>query len=264
MPATVEKETRTYTIQFPASYPLRERLSDLQKANPDFILTLEDENSLKVAESAFLLEDYGYFGIKLPDFTAEMFDELHELNTEINFEFDDKEKIFIKMPIFALIGLLTALISASLVAWVRSRKNGNVYSDPTSYEIDDPERPGKKLHRIPDISFISFDSVSEEEQDNWDSFIPTPPNLVIEIVSAKRGLKGDLKKMETIWMKSGADVGLVICPFSETIYTFNSVRTRHSLSMAGYTTQSIHQDFSHPYLVGYSDNFGKYLKKKKK
>jgi Uma2 family endonuclease len=259
MPAIAEKETRTYTIQFPKSYSLRERLEVLQKANPDFVLTLEDENSLMIAESAFLLEDYGYFGIKLPDFTAEMFDELHELNTEINFEFDDREEVFIKMGIFALISVFTAAILSSFYVWAKSRKSGNVYSDPGEYELDDPERPGKKLRRIPDISFISFDSVPKETQKSWKGFIPVPPNLVIEIVSAKRGLKGDLKKMETIWMKNGADVGLVICPFSEIIYTFNSVRTRHALSMTGYTTQSIHQDFSHPYLVGYSDNFGKYL-----
>jgi Uma2 family endonuclease len=263
MPATVEKETRTYTIQFPASYPLRERLEELQKANPDFVLTLENENSLIVAESTFLLEDYGYFGIKLPDFTAEMFDELHELNEEINFEFDDKEEIFIRMAIFALISVFTAAVLSSFYVWAKSRKSGNVYSDPGGYELDDPERPGKKLRRIPDVSFISFDSVPEEEQENWDGFIPVPPNLVIEIVSAKRGLKGDLKKMETIWMKNGADVGLVICPFTETIYIFESVGIRHALSMAGYTSQSIHQDFSHPYLVGYSDNYGKYIKKKK-
>jgi hypothetical protein len=31
----------------------------------------------------------------------------------------------------------------------------------------------------------------------------------------------------------------------------------------GYSTQNIHQDFFHPYLVGYSDNYGKYIKKKK-
>jgi Uma2 family endonuclease len=252
MPATAEKETRTYTIQFPKNYSLRERLIDLQKCNPDFVLTLENENSLSVAESAFLLEDYGYFGIKLPDFTAEMFDELHELNTEINFEFDDKEEIFIRMAIFALISALTMAIGASLYAWAKSRNSGKVYSDPGGYEIDDPERPGKKLRRIPDISYISFDSVPKETQKAWKSFIPVPPNLVIEIVSAKRGLRGDLKKMEKVWMKNGADVGLVICPFSEIIYIFEK-------GNSDYTTQSIHQDFSHPYLEGYSDNFGKYL-----
>ena len=69
--------------------------------------------------------------------------------------------------------------------------------------------------------------------------------LVIEIVSA-------IKKVETVWMKVGVDVALVICPYSEKIYIFEKGAT-------GYKEQSIYQDFSHPLLPGYSENFGKYL-----
>jgi hypothetical protein len=68
-----------------------------EKLNPEVRLSIEVENCLTITESAFLFEDYGYFGIKVPGFTAAMFDELHELNEEINFEFDDKEEIFIRM-----------------------------------------------------------------------------------------------------------------------------------------------------------------------
>jgi Uma2 family endonuclease len=227
-------------------------MDELERVNPDVLLSIDVENCLTIAESAFLFEDYGYFGIKVPGFTAAMFDELHELNEEINFEFDDKEEIFIKMGIFALIGLITALIGASFVNWARSRNSGNVYSDPTEYELDDSENPEKKLRRIPDISYISYDSVSKKKQSEWNGFIPVPPNLVIEIVSAKRGLKNDLKKMQDVWMKNGADIGLVICPFSEKIYIFEK-------GISGYSSQSIHSDFSHPMLPGYIDNFGKYV-----
>lgn len=247
-----KKQTEPYSIRIPASYQVKERLQELQRVNLDYELSIEDDNLLLIAEKNFLLEEFGYFGVKLPGFTAEMFDELHELNEEINFEFDDKEEIFIKMGIFALIGLLTMAIGASIYNWARSKKSGNVYSDPTEYEVDDPERPGKKLVRIPDISYISYESASKETQNSWKGFIKVPPNLVIEIVSAKRGLKGDLKKMETIWMKNGADVGLVICSFTEMIYIFEK-------GTEGYKTQSIHSDFSHPLLPGYTDNFGQYL-----
>lgn len=253
--AITAQDSYSYTIKFPDSYRIsRDRLKVLQDQNPDYILNTDSENHLIVTESAFLFTEYGYFGIKVPGFTMEMFDEFHDLNDEINFEFDDEEEIFIRMGIFAFIGLLTAAILASLVNWARSRNNGNVYSDPTEYELNDPEQSGKKLRRIPDVSFISYDNISEEEQSNWNGFIPVPPNLAIEIVSAKRGLKGDLKKMEQIWMKAGADVGLVICPFTETIYIFEKEKTGHS-------SQSIYSDFSHPFLPGYMDNFGKYIKK---
>ncbi|MCX8000884.1 MAG: hypothetical protein N3A69_18410, partial [Leptospiraceae bacterium] len=59
-----EREVRTYTIKFPKAYPLKEKISELQKLNPDFALTVIEKNSLLVSESAFLLEDYGYFGLK--------------------------------------------------------------------------------------------------------------------------------------------------------------------------------------------------------
>jgi Uma2 family endonuclease len=253
---TEQKQINTYYLRIPVSYQITKKLEELQHVNPEYLLAIENENLLTITESAFLFEEYGYFGIKLPGFTKEMFDELEELNEEENFEFDDKEEIFIKMAIFAFIGLITALIGASLVNWARGRKSGNVYSDPTGYELDDPERPGKKLRRIPDVSYIAYDSVSEEEQDSWDGFITCPPNLVIEIISAKRGLKGDLKKMQDIWMKNGADVGLVICPFTEQIYIFEK-------GVNGYSSQSIYSDFTHPMLPGYSENFGNYIKKRK-
>lgn len=248
----VELEKRILTIQFPETFSIRERVQDLQKCNPDLELSSADSNSLVIRDKASLSEDYGYLGLKLPKFDSEMFAELNELNSEMNFEFDDREEVFIKMGIIAIIGVLTALISASLVQWARSKKNGNVYSDPTEYEIDDPERPGKRFRRIPDISFVSFNSASKEEQKSWKGSIPVPPNLVIEIVSAPKGLKSDLQKMETVWMKNGADVGLVICPYTKTIYIFEK-------NHAGYSTQDIHSDFSHPLLPGYTDNFGKYL-----
>ena len=180
---TDEKQVNTYTLRVPNSYALVEKLEELQRQNPEVLLSIEDDNCLLITESAFLFEDYGYFGIKVPRFTASMFEELHELNEEINFEFDDKEEIFIRMGTFALISLLTMAIGASIYNWARNRKSGNVYTENGEYELDDPTRPGKKLRRIPDVSYISYDSVSKEQQRAWNGFIPVPPNLVIEIVS---------------------------------------------------------------------------------
>jgi Uma2 family endonuclease len=257
--STIEtnNERITYSIQFPRSYPLKDRLEDLQKYNEHILLELGHDNYLHISESEFFLKEFGSFSIKLPAFTADMFHELHNLNDEIKLEFDDKEEVFVSMGTIAFISLLTMLIGASLVHWARNRKVGNVYGENGEYTLDDPQNPGKKIRRIPDISYISYSSVSEEEQDSWDGFIPKPPNLVIEIVSAKEGLNKDLKKMQDVWMKSGADVGLVICPYSETIYIFEK-------EQKGYKTQSIYSDFYHSLLPGYSDNFGKYIKKGRK
>lgn len=76
--------------------------------------------------------------------------------------------------------------------------------------------------------------------------------MALEIVSGKYGLKGDLDKMQTVWMPMGVDVGIVVCPYTETIYIFEKEKT-------GYTTQSIYKDFTHPFLPEYKENFGQYL-----
>lgn len=69
--------------------------------------------------------------------------------------------------------------------------------------------------------FCKLSNLFRKKQDSWDGFIPIPPNMAMKIVSAKRGLKSDLKKMEEVWMPAGVDVGV----------------------------------------VGYADNYGRYLKK---
>ncbi|MCB1192839.1 MAG: hypothetical protein KDK90_20515 [Leptospiraceae bacterium] len=38
-------------------------------------------------------------------------------------------------------------------------------------------------------------------QDNWDGFIPIPPNMAMEIVSAKYGLKGDVELKAVIQLE---------------------------------------------------------------
>ncbi|MCB1193992.1 MAG: Uma2 family endonuclease [Leptospiraceae bacterium] len=252
MASICKNKKRSYSIRLPKNYFLtEEKLQELQSCNPDLQLCIGDENLLNVVEHKFLFDDYGYLNLKLTGLTAELFEEMHELNEEINFEFDDTEEVWIKMGAFRLISKLTAAIISSFFVWASSNKMGEVYSENGEYELNDPKGSGKKIRRIPDASYISYKTASEETQDSWDGFIPIPPNMAMEIVSAKYGLKGDLDKMEKIWMLMGVDVGIVVCPFSESIYVFEKGKT-------GRTTQNIYDDFSHPLLPGYTDNYGKY------
>lgn len=250
-----KKVEQSIRIRFPETYSLLEHLPSLQEKNAHIALCIENENLLVATEHVFSFEDYGNISLKLPGLSWKMFQDLHALNEELNFEFDDTEEVWIRMGVFRLIGKLTAKILTSLVNWASSSKKGEVYADPTEYELDHPRENGKKIRRIPDVSYISFSKADEETQNSWDGFIPIPPNMAIEIVSAKKGLKQDLKKMEEIWMPTGVDVGIVICPFTETIYVFEK-------GNSGHTTQSIFSPFTHPLLPGYSDTFGNYLNKK--
>ena len=53
-------------------------------------MCIGDENLLGVVEHKFLFDDYGSIHLKLTGLTAELFEEMHDLNEEINFEFDDR------------------------------------------------------------------------------------------------------------------------------------------------------------------------------
>ncbi|MEM7179756.1 MAG: Uma2 family endonuclease [Spirochaetota bacterium] len=243
-----EENTLFYTIHLPVEYKnIRKRLPEIQRENQNLEILLHNSSTIRVVLSQSLEED-GYFGIKLPGWQESYFEPLRELNPEINFEYANTEEVYIKMGIFAMIGLFTTALVSSLYIWARKNKTGNVYSDPTEYELE--VKPGdKKQKRIPDLSFISYAKVPKDVQKKWRARIPVSPNLVVEIVSAKRGLEKDLKKMATVWMPAGAELGLVLCPYSEKIYIFEKDKSE-------YRTQSIYSQFTHPTLPAYSENFG--------
>ncbi|MCB1158186.1 MAG: Uma2 family endonuclease [Leptospiraceae bacterium] len=246
------EEKETYHLIFPEQYPLPPRIQELSRLNTELSLSYQ-ENTLIIREAPpYAFRDYENFLLRLPGFTEELFFQLEELNDETHFEFDDNEEVIVKMSTFALISLLTGAVLTSLFIWAKSRKSGRVYTEDGGYMLESPD--GKHLHRMADISYIAYSKASQEEQASWYSRIPIAPSLAVEIVSAKRGLKPALKKMKDIWMANGTELGFVICPFSKKIYIFE-------ISKESYTEQSIFEDFTHPDLPGYKENFSEYAKK---
>ena len=122
---------------------------------------------------------------------------MHDLNEEINFEFDDRGG----MDYNGHFRAYRQIYSKSISHWASRFNSGEIQADPTEYELDDPKGSGKKIRRIPDVSYISYETASEEVQDNWDGFIPIPPNMAMEIVSAKYGLKGDVELKAVIQLE---------------------------------------------------------------
>ncbi|MEM7184418.1 MAG: Uma2 family endonuclease [Spirochaetota bacterium] len=240
-----------YIIRFPIEYAnTPKRLDEIRDKNNGLDILFHNSSTIRIAITA-TLEEYGHLSVKLPGWNETYFESLRLLNPDITFEYANTEEIYIKMGIFAIIGIFTAFVTASLVNWVRKNKLGKPYSDPTEYELD--VEPGKKRQkRIPDFSFISFAKVPQNVQKTWKQRIPVSPSLAVEIVSTKKGLQKDLNKMQSVWIPSGVELGLVLCPYSEKIYIFEQ-------NQNDYQTQSIYQDFSHPSLPGYKENFGEIL-----
>ena len=156
------------------------------------------------------------------------------------------------MGTFSIIGLITSGIIISLGYWAKQRKKGRVWSETTEYHFTH-DKTGGKLVRMADVSFISYEDVPEEKQKQWGrSRIPVAPTLSVEIVSSKYGLKPALQKMEEVWMRYGTQLGLVVCPFSKTLFIFEHGKP-------GYHEQSIYEPFTHPLLPGYEGDFSEYV-----
>ena len=151
------------------------------------------------------------------------------------------------------------VIIASFVIWAKNKNAGRVYTEEGEYKFETKDENGEKqiLRRKPDVSFISYTDHSEKELDSWnEQFIPKPATLIVEIVSSAKSLQKELDKMENIWLKHGTKLGLVICPFSKKIYTFEKGKKN-------YSTQSIYKKFTHPLLSDYEGDFSTYVDKVK-
>lgn len=243
-------------IKLPDKYPLTdELLVDFRLLNADMAFDKDSDNTLVVEESAFNFYDYEFVEIKFPAriFPDSNFDELYEINDDqLNFEQPGNHSILLKMGIFDTIAIITATITASLVLWAKISKKGRVRSENGEYHLDKTRKPDEKGGVfMADVSYISYEKASEEEQKSWQGRAPIPPSLSIEIVSSKYGLKPALRKMQDVWMHYGTELGVVICPFAKKYFVFEN-------DIPGYEEYSIYDVFTHALLPGYEGDFSEY------
>lgn len=252
------------TLCFPESFSFDDVMfTTLQKRNKEYKLSLTDEKRLIIAEKDFAFIDTSYLEFRLPtNITEIQLDEFNDVNQAlqynsnvrpVSFEWNGNDLIYVKMGTFGIISAITVAIISGLYAWSTKNKKGRVYSEEGEYRLSNSD---KTERRKPDVSFISYKNVSEEKQDEWtNSFITSPPTLVIEVVSSKAGLKKEFEKMKTFWMPSGAHIGVVVCPFSKKYYIFEPGKRRRS--------KDIYKTFIHPLLEGYEGDFSTYVDKVK-
>ena len=240
-------------LHFPSSYVLATHIAELQAANPDVFLVNGKKNSLCIAEKNYAFDEIEAIEIHFPESLTPLYRQflaICQKNENYRLEFAP-QKINLIMGTSALIGLLTFAVLGSIYAWLAKTKKGNGYSETTPYIFKDEN--GKTFFKEADASFISFEDCPEEKQNKWlGKPIPVPPTLVIEIVSTKKGTKTAIFKMENIWMRFGSKIGLVICPFTETIYVFEKDKKYE---------QSIYIPFTHPDLDGYQGDFSNEVRK---
>ena len=249
------------TLCFPKSFSFDDVFNTLQKRNKGIKLSLTNEKKLIIAEKDFAFTDIPYLEFRLPNSITEIqLDEFNDVNQTlqynsgvrpVSFEWNGNDLIYVKMGTFGIISAITVAIVSGLYVWATKNKKGRVYSEEGEYRLSNS---GKTERRKPDVSFISYNDVAEKDQKKWaNSFITSPPTLVIEIVSSKAGLKKEFKKMKTFWMPSGAHIGVVVCPFNKKYYIFEPGKRQRS--------KSIYKIFTHPLLEGYDGDFSTYVDK---
>ena len=244
---------RHIEVYFPKEY--------WQKHKNKLFKTFPEDAYIKISTGKLelLIEDEGQNSLLLDlknRLTETEYNELEEMNEDLlTFETENYQKIYLRMGTFGIISAITAVIMASFVVWAQKYKNGRIYTEEGEYKFEREDETGEKqiIRRKPDISYISYDDVPEEEQNRWNKqYITTPATLAVEIVSSHRSLPKELKKMREVWMKYGTKLGLVICPFSKKIYVFEKDKE-------GYTEQSIYEKFTHELLPGYEGDFSMYI-----
>ena len=205
-------------------------------------------------ENAFVLSEISpaeseYFTLNLPaKISNDDYTKITSVNEDLRLEFLS-DKLFIYNSMGGIIGAITILIASGLLTWALSRKRGRVYSEETEYYLPNPDNTEEFWRRKADVSYIAYESVSEETQRTFKGAIPVPPDLAIEIVSSKYGLNPALLKAQYFWRLSGVKIALVICPFSKKIYIFDAKGKRE---------QNIEIPFRHELLPDYVGYFGTY------
>jgi len=185
--------------------------------------------------------------------TEQQYNRLQYINkSHLKIETLNYDTFYTSMGTFAIISAFTALIISGLVVWANNNKTGRVYTEDGEYKLKD--KSGKIIRRRPDVSYISFKQISEEEQNSWQKkFIEVPPTLAIEIVSSEVSLQKELNKMRDIWMANGTQLGIVIFPHKQKYFVFEN---------QNYTEYLLTQVFTYPLLPGYEGNFNHFSETK--
>lgn len=222
-------------LEFPELLPIPETFSKLQEMNPKLDLKL-NQRQLIISEKDFSFSDRAFFSLYLPfSMDEESTNQLCELNQDIKLEWDE-EVIIINMSTIGFIGVFTAAIVGTLYIWNKLMKMGRIVESSTGHDL---ETNGKKKHRVPDIGFHLNQSFADKIHSK--TYKLGAPYFCIEIVSNKNSLKQELQKMKDDWIQGGVEIGLVVCPFREEYFLFESNQTN-------YKSFSFSHIFTHPSL----------------
>jgi Uma2 family endonuclease len=233
-------------IDFPSTVPITaEQFEKIKVLNP--LIRIEQvENRLRINEGELTFFDSDFFDLHIPfEIQEEYYRELCELN---DYKIEcNPTNLIISMGTTELISAFTVLITVTIAIWNRTVKLGKTYDAQVDNKLDSQI----EKHRIPDVAFITFkkfvDSIKLKN-----GFIIGSPTLCIEVVSNKKSLNENIRKMQNDWMPAGTEIGLVVCPVRKKYYLFEQ-------GIEDFQTIDFTIPFQHESLSGLEINFEELL-----
>jgi Uma2 family endonuclease len=147
-------------------------------------------------------------------FTDEQFLEFSHINEIFPIFRSANHEIVIEKPMFTEGGERELLIASELIFWNRQHKLGRVYGPNSMFKLPDGAM------YAPDTSYIGFSRLEKTPVEKKQGVYEVVPEFVLELMSDSDRLPVAKQKMEEIWMKNGAEVGVLIDYKNEEYYVY--------------------------------------------
>lgn len=131
------------------------------------------------------------------------FEQICQLNPDVNFEYSSKGKLLIRSPTGGETGSRNSELGADFVNGNRKKKLGICFDSSTCFKL-----PSKGL-RSPDVSWIKKERWAQLTPEEKKRFPPIAPDFVLELMSPSDYLK-DLREKMSDYMENGVKLGWLI------------------------------------------------------
>ncbi len=161
--------------------------------------------------------------------TQEEFEDFCARHPELRVEREPDGQLTIMSPIHLASGGHEADFIIQLGIYVRTHKNGKVFSSNTGFTLPDGSV------RAPDGAFVSNEQLEGLSASEKHSFAPVVPEFIIEVRSDTDSVGKLLTKMKEVWIKNGVHLAWLIDPLNRVSYIFRADGTEEVLKGFGRT-----------------------------
>lgn len=109
-------------------------------------------------------------------------------------------------------GLAQLRFASALEAWARVHRPGTIATE-WRFQVQPPSEIRRTL--VPDVGFLSYDSMSLEEQDRTDA-PAIAPDVVVEIIS-RSDMRRDIEEKVRVYLAAGTSVVFLVDTSSKTV-----------------------------------------------